>query len=122
MADDHEPEMTIRELKIQVDSGFERVDQRFEWVDQRFEQVDRRFEQVDRRFDQVDRRFTGIDERFEALEKRIAEEHATTRRHFDIVAERLEGHFRLLAARGDVDHQRIENHETRIRTLEKRRR
>jgi hypothetical protein len=115
MADDHEPEMTIRQLKIHVDSGFERVDQHFEWVDQRFDQVDRRF-------DQVDRRFTEIDERFEALEKRIAEEHATTRRHLDIVAERLEGHFRLLAEGGDVDHQRIENHETRIRTLEKRRR
>jgi hypothetical protein len=70
---------------------------------------------VDERFDQVDRRFNE-------LERQMVRGHAETRRHFDMVAERLEGHFRLLAERGDVDHQRLEDHETRIRILEKRRR
>jgi len=80
MADETEPEMTIGELK------------------------------------------TEVDRRFTKLEKRISDEGARTRRHFDVVAGRLEGHLRLFGERGDVDHQRLEDHETRIGALEKRQR
>ena len=94
MAVEREPAMTIGELKTHVDE----------------------------RFNQVDQRFAQVDQRLTALERQMVEGQAETRRHFDMVAERLEGHFRLLAERGGVDHQRLEDHETRIRTLEKRRR
>jgi septal ring factor EnvC (AmiA/AmiB activator) len=122
MADEPEPDMTIGELRTHVDTRFARTDQRFDEVDRRFTEIDQRFDEVDRRFTEVDRRFTEVDRRFDELERRIAAEHAETRRHFEVVAERLEGHLRLFAERGDVDHQRLEDHETRIRTLEKRRR
>jgi len=58
----------------------------------------------------VDERFAGVDVRFKELDKRLGAEHIQTRRHFELVAERLEGYFRLLAERGDVDHQRLEDH------------
>jgi hypothetical protein len=56
------------------------------------------------------------------IDQRIAEEGVKTRRHFDIVAESFKEQFRLFGERGDADHQRIEDHENRIRALENRRR
>lgn len=61
----------LRELRVEMRKGFEKIDQRFEEMDRRFEQVDRRFEQVDRRFEQVDKRFEQMDRRFEAMDARF---------------------------------------------------
>jgi hypothetical protein len=93
MADEPDPEMIIGELKTHVDQRFSSVDERFVGVDQRFDQIDQWFAQIDERFAQVDRRF-------EELERRIVAEHTETRRHSDVVAERLEGHVRLSPSAG----------------------
>jgi chaperonin cofactor prefoldin len=45
----------LRELRVEMRKGSERIDQRFEQVDKRFERIDRRFEQVDDRFDSMQR-------------------------------------------------------------------
>lgn len=73
-------------------------DRRFDAVDRRFEQVDRRFEQVDRRFDE-DRRIAAG--QFEAMQKRSDERFASM----------------MTALVG-----RLDNHETRIRRIEKKER
>lgn len=61
----------LRELRVEMRKGFEKIDQRFEEMDRRFDQVDKRFEQVDKRFEQVDKRFEQIDKRFEQIDKRF---------------------------------------------------
>jgi archaellum component FlaC len=61
----------LRELRIEMRKGFEKIDQRFEDMDRRFDEVDRRFEQVDNRFEQVDRRFERVDARFDAVQRNM---------------------------------------------------
>jgi archaellum component FlaC len=68
----------LRELRVEMRKGFEKIDQRFEEMERRFDQVDRRFEQVDRRFEQVDRRFEEMDKRFERVDARFETMHRTT--------------------------------------------
>lgn len=84
----------------------------------------------------MDSRFTTVDERFAALEERIVAEGAATRRHFDVVAEKLRTDLTLsmdkAMATGEPiarlttanlrDHLAIEqalaDHEVRLKTLE----
>lgn len=61
----------LRELRVEMRKGFEKIDQRFEEMDKRFDQIDKRFEQVDKRFEQIDRRFEGIDVRFDAVQRNM---------------------------------------------------
>jgi archaellum component FlaC len=61
----------LRELRVEMRRGFEKIDQRFDEIDKRFEQVDKRFEQIDRRFEQVDKRFEGIDAKFDAVQRNM---------------------------------------------------
>jgi tetrahydromethanopterin S-methyltransferase subunit G len=107
-------------------------------VDERFSQVDQRFSQVDERFAQVDERFEQIDRRFEHVLSEIAAEAERTRRHFDVVAEKLIAERNLaldrsiataeqvarLAASNAADHivfeRRLDDHETRLTDLESR--
>jgi archaellum component FlaC len=59
----------LRELRVEMRKGFEKIDQRFEEMDKRFEQMDKRFDQMDKRFDQMDKRFERVDDRFETLQR-----------------------------------------------------
>jgi hypothetical protein len=102
-------DLSVRELKTEIDGRFR---------DLRAE-IDTRFAAVDARFDAVDCRFDTVDRRFDRLETRITEGEATTRRHFDIVAESLRAEIRLRHQGTDA---RVDNHERRIQALEKRRR
>jgi archaellum component FlaC len=61
----------LRELRVEMRKGFEKIDQRFEEMERRFDQVDKRFEQVDKRFEQVDKRFEGFDARFDAVQRNL---------------------------------------------------
>jgi archaellum component FlaC len=61
----------LRELRVEMRKGFEKIDQRFEEMDRRFDHVDKRFEQVDKRFEQIDRRFEGVDARFDAVQRNM---------------------------------------------------
>ena len=57
-------EQDVRDLRVEMKSGFERVDQRFERIDERFDRMDQRFERIDERFDRMDQRFERVDQRF----------------------------------------------------------
>jgi hypothetical protein len=92
------PDLTVRELKTEIEG---------------------RFADVDRRFGEVDRRFTEVDRRFDRLEARMHEEHIETRRHFDVIAEQLRTDMKLMV---EGCYSRLDNHERRIQALEKRRR
>ena len=70
--------------------------------------VDRLASEMRDRFEHVDRRFGQVDQRFESLQAQIHAESAETweyvdlaahetRRHFDVVAEVMEGRFKSLA-------------------------
>ena|SRR5690348_8243252 len=50
----------LRELRVEMRNGFEKIDQRFEEMDKRFEQMDKRFEQVDKRFERVEDRLDAV--------------------------------------------------------------
>jgi phage shock protein A len=63
-----------------------------EFIGRRFDDVDQRFEQVDRRFEQVDRRFEQVATKDEALALQ-----KETRRHFDVVAERMQSQIQVVA-------------------------
>ena len=139
--------MKVSELQREMKELFAEVHERFAQVDAQFVQVDARFAQVDARFAQVDARFVQVDARFESLqqemhlrfavvEQRIREEGDITRRHFDVVAEQFRTEVRLtldrsmatadevaiLTALNATDHagfvRVIDDHETRLRTVE----
>ena len=73
----------------------EALRERLDNVDARFGGVDARFEQVDARFDKIDARFEQVDSTFSEMYRLIVQEGERTRRHFDVVAEGLEGRIRL---------------------------
>ena len=116
------------------------MDSLFAQVDVRFAQVDTRFEQVDARFGQVDARFAQVDIRLLEIQSQIVREGETTRRHFDVVAERLRAEISMLAAavatiNQTLKRQMAENssehttfvgildeHELRLKSLERYRR
>jgi hypothetical protein len=69
--------MKVSELKAEMEAAFRAVDERFETVTERFR---------------------AVDQRFSELEAHITTEGERTRRHFDIVAERLETKFSTVLA------------------------
>jgi hypothetical protein len=100
--------MTIEELHRTVVEGFRKSDERFTRIDERFVGIDERFARIDERFDRVDERFDRVDAEFvkvreemrefhTAVEARIREEHETTRRHFDVMVEKVEAAVRIVA-------------------------
>src|SRR6266540_2557628 len=105
--------MKITDLKKDMDAQFVAMRERFAEVDARFEQVDARFEQVDARFEQVDARF-------DRLEQRMVTEHENTRRYMDIVAEQFREYVKILAEGIGLNTERLDRHEKRITTLERR--
>jgi hypothetical protein len=112
MADSNQEDMqdlSVRELKTDMDGRFRELKT----------ELDGRFAEVGGRFADVDRRFAEVDRRFDRLEARMGEEHVETRRHFDVVAEQLRTEMKLIV---EGCYARLDNHERRIQTLEKRRR
>jgi len=61
----------LRELRVEMRKGFEKIDQRFEEMDKRFDQVDKRFEQVDKRFERVDKRFERFEDKIDGLQQNM---------------------------------------------------
>jgi len=94
---------------------------RFEHHDQRLDAIDGRFDAIDRKFDVIDGKFEAVDARFVRVEERIAEEGRTTRRYFEIIAERVESAVKLVAEVNSHHAVVLEDHEARLKTIEKRR-
>ena len=60
-----------------------------------------------------------LEARLEArLEKFISKEAGDTRRHFDVVAERLESHLKLVAEVNAHHASILDNHESRLQKIE----
>ena len=134
--------MTLDELQTEMRGGFKKVEERFNQNDDRFNKIDDRFNKIDDRFNKIDDRFTGIDDRFTGIDDRftridnrlekieaelltvraeIKSEAESTRRHFDIMVEKMADSVKIVAE-GTAHHSlRLDNHETRIKRLEKRR-
>ena len=98
--------MTIEELHRTVVEGFQRVEDRLAGHDQRFVGIDERF--------------ARMDERFETIDARIREESATMRRHFDVMVEKVEAAVKIVAEGHGHLQTVVDNHETRLHSLEKR--
>ena len=86
--------MTIEELHQTVVDGFRRVDERFVANDKRLDAVDKRSARTDERLDRIEAKFAELRS---DLEARIKEEGATTRRHFEVVVEKVEAAVRIVA-------------------------
>jgi chromosome segregation ATPase len=109
------PEMTVGQLKTHVDAAFKQVDERFE-------QVDRRFEQVDRRFDWVDQRFDELRAQMSALYESLRDDIHTVADGVAANATSLAELTRVLTADRARYDGRLDNHEARITSLERRKR
>ena len=106
--------MTIGELHRTVVDGFRSVDERFAANEKRFDGIDERLDRIEARFGRE------FQELRSDLEARIKEEGATARRHFDVMAEKVEAAVRIVAE-GHVHLETVvDNHEARLQTLEKR--
>jgi archaellum component FlaC len=137
--------VTIEDLHRTVVDGFTRVDERFAANDQRFDRMDERFDRMDVRLDRMDERFDRIDERFDRLderfgrvdaefgtvreemrelqvhlEARIREEGETTRRHFNVMVERVEAAVRIVAEGHTHLQSVVDDQEARLQANEKR--
>lgn len=77
-------------------------------MDGQFAGVDARFKQVDARFEQVDARFERVEAKLEAVLQRVILEGETTRRHFDIVSERMQAELRLGLDVSTATNERLE--------------
>lgn len=134
----------------EVRQQFGDVRQQFDDVRQQFGEMRQQFDDVRQQFSRVDERFTRVDERFAEVNQqltelraetaRLAEDGAHTRRHFDVIAEQLRGEFSRLAADIVAAHERkarrltgveasgatmyaaLDDHELRLRVLERRKR
>ena len=122
--------MKVSELKSEMDSLFAAVNEQFERVNERFERVDERFERVDERFERVDRTL-------EELRQLMKSEGEATRRHFDVVAEKMVSERNLaldrsmataqqlvsLTASNATEHvqfaRRLDDHDRRLENIEK---
>ena len=115
--------MTIEELRRDVADGFGNIDRQLNAVEQRFVVVDERFARIDERFDRIDERFARMDERFarmeERIDRRLREEHETTRRHFDVMVERIEASVRIVAEGHHHLRTVLDDHEVRLQAIEK---
>jgi HSP20 family molecular chaperone IbpA len=93
------------------------MDERFDRMDDRFDRMDERFDRMDERLDRMDERFDRMEARFET---RIREEGETTRRHFDVMVEKVEAAVKIVAEGHGHLQTIVDNHETRLQSLEKR--
>ena len=118
--------MKVSELKTEMDAHFEHVREQFRDVDSRFEAVDRRFDDVDRQ----------ISELRTDMVRLIDERHDDAKRYMKMLAD--DSVARLSAALDGVpavarrvdrlesgqqtSMAALDEHETRLRALERRRR
>lgn len=104
--------MTIDELRGGMIDRFERTETRF---DELRDEMMNRFEKVDGRLDTVNSEFAKMRAEMKA-------EGEATRRHFDIVAEKMSDSVKIVAEATAHHAVRIDDHEKRLKRLERPRR
>ena len=85
-----------------------------------FKRIDERFAANDQRFGGIDRRLDRMDHRFEVIEARIREEGETTRRHFEVMVEKVEASVRIVAEGHGHLRTVVDDREVRLQAIEKR--
>jgi len=120
--------MTLDELRTEMRDSFKKVEERFNESDDRFSKIDDRFSKIDDRLNKIDDRFKVIDHRLGRLQAEllnvraeIKSEAESTRRHFDIMVEKMADSVQIVAEATAHHSSRLDKHETRIKRLEKRR-
>lgn len=107
--------MSIEDVRTEMRDEFEKVHQRFEKVDQRFKKVDQQFAKL--RSD-IRKAFRTVDERFHKLQAEMKSEGERTRRHFDVMVEKMRESVKLVAEATAHHAVRLDDHEKRIKRLE----
>jgi chromosome segregation ATPase len=110
--------MTIDELRTEMATGFATIDKRFESNDARLNSMNARFDAMDARFDAMDARFQRVDEEFVKVRAQIKAEGETTRRHFEIMVEKITDSVKIVAEAAAHHTARLDDHETRLQRLE----
>lgn len=88
----------IKEEFTAVRGDLQNVSERVREVDVRVREVDTRLSEVDTRLSEVDTRLSTEIRRVEStLRQEIREDGASTRRHFDVVAESVRDDIRIIA-------------------------
>ena len=88
-----------------------------EELTRRFDGIDENFKGIDEKFKGIDEKFTGIDQQLLTLATKsdVKEEGVATRRHFDIVAEKMQADIALIAEeRLDVRQLALETRQTKL--------
>ena len=77
----------------------EELTRRFDGISENFKGIDEKFKGIDEKFKGIDEKFTRIDQQLVTLATKsdVQEEGIATRRHFDIVAERMKADIALIA-------------------------
>jgi archaellum component FlaC len=112
--------MTTDDVRTTVVEGFRKVEERLERVDQRLDTMDQRFEKVDERFSHIDDKFVRLDQAMKDMRAEIKAEGETTRRHFNVMVERVEAAVRIVAEVNAHQGTVLGNHEVRLQAIEKR--
>lgn len=73
------------------------------------------------RFEQLETQITGITSTTIKLQTMIAEEGETTRRHFNIMVEKVEAAVKIVAEANSHHAVVLDDHETRLKQIEKTR-
>jgi archaellum component FlaC len=111
--------VTIDELRTEMLAGFANNGDRFATIDDRFATIDDRFKKVDDEFAKVRAEITMSAETIRAEIKREGE---TTRRHFDIMVEKISDSVKIVAEATAHNSSRLDDHDARLKRLERPRR
>jgi chromosome segregation ATPase len=112
----------LRDGFKKVDRAFARSDDKFATIDDRFATIDDRFATIDAKFAKIDDEFTKVHAEFATLRLQMKAEGETTRRHFDVMVEKITDSVKIVAEATLHNTSRLDNHETRLKRLEKPRR
>jgi archaellum component FlaC len=77
------------------------------YVERRFEAIEQRFDGMDQRLDGMDQRFEAIDHRFDGVREASEVAHEQTRRHFDVMVEKMDDHVAAVAESVTVLEERM---------------
>jgi hypothetical protein len=107
--------VTLRQFQRHVDRRFDRLEK----TKAGKSELRRLSARSDKRFAKFDKRFDQVDKQVAALRAQMHAHFSDARRHFDMVAESLRDDLRLFADGIHGNTERLDNHEARLRRLER---
>ena len=107
--------MMADDARTEMREGFARVDEQFA-------RVDGQFARVNEQFAGIDERLARIDERFDRVDAGITKSGDDSRRYFLTLTEQIQDLVKMVADGVAHNSSRLDNHEKRLKALEKPRR